>query len=57
MLGLGKSKVYKIIACGDLKTRKAGAKTLVDLKSIRKYYASLPAAWIGKRPHRSTRAA
>jgi excisionase family DNA binding protein len=41
-LGLSKVTVYRLIAQGKLRAVKAGAKTLIEVTSIREYAASLP---------------
>ena len=34
LLGLGRTKIYELIHCGDLKTMKVGRRTLVSVASI-----------------------
>lgn len=39
MLSVGRSRVYELIACGDLASVKLGASRRVTIKSIRKLVA------------------
>jgi len=42
LLGIGRTKTYELIAAGELIARKLGAKTLIEVESIRRCAASLP---------------
>ena len=42
MTGIGKTRLYELIAEGKLRAMKAGAKTLICAESVRAYLASLP---------------
>lgn len=42
--GIGRSRLYELIAAGDIKARKAGAKTLVVTDSVRRWLDNLPQA-------------
>ncbi len=42
--GLAKSRLWLLIASGELQTRKAGRRTLIVGDSLRAYYAGLPSA-------------
>ncbi|MBX6745238.1 MAG: helix-turn-helix domain-containing protein [Acetobacteraceae bacterium] len=39
---LGRTKIYELLATGQLRAMKAGARTLIDAESLRRYLASLP---------------
>lgn len=41
-LGLSKPTVYRLLAAGTIKGKRSGSRTLIDGKSVRAYYASLP---------------
>jgi excisionase family DNA binding protein len=41
-LGISKRSLYRLIADGLVTARKDGPRTLVDVASLRSYYASLP---------------
>ena len=41
-LGVSKRSIYNLIAANKIIAKKDGARTLVDVASIRAYYASLP---------------
>jgi excisionase family DNA binding protein len=41
-LSLSKPTIYRLLAAGTLKGKRAGTRTLIDGKSVRAYYASLP---------------
>lgn len=43
-LGIGKSKIYELIADGALTARKIGKKTLVPAADLERFAAGLPAA-------------
>jgi hypothetical protein len=43
-LGLGRTKLYHLIAAGLLDARKAGSRTIITGESLRAYLASLPKA-------------
>lgn len=47
--GLGKTKVYELIAEGKLKARAIGGRTVVDAQSVRAFYESCPPAPIGQK--------
>lgn len=42
--GLGKTKLYEVIAAGKLKVRKCGKRSLVLRDDLRDFLASLPGA-------------
>ena len=44
MLGIGKTKIYELIATGDLETVRLGRRTLVVLASIEALFERLRAA-------------
>ena len=48
--GLSRSTLYNLAAAGEITFRKAGRATLVDLASVRAYWAKLPTAEISPRP-------
>jgi hypothetical protein len=41
-LGVSKRSIYNLISAGKIIAKKDGARTLVDVASIRAYYAALP---------------
>ena len=41
-LGISKRSISRLIADGDVIARKDGPRTLVDVESLRAYYAALP---------------
>ena len=41
-LSLSKPTIYRLLAAGTLAGKRAGTRTLIDGKSVRAYYASLP---------------
>jgi excisionase family DNA binding protein len=41
-LSLSKPTIYRLLAAGTLTGKRAGTRTLIDGKSVRSYYASLP---------------
>jgi hypothetical protein len=43
-IGVGRTKGYELIRNGHLVARKIGAKTLVEVESMRRFAASLPRA-------------
>lgn len=49
-IGLGRTRIYELIAAGRLDARKAGTKTLITGESIMAYGASLPPAPIASKP-------
>lgn len=40
--GLGRSTLYKLFKSGEIKTRKAGSRTLILLKDLEEYLNGLP---------------
>lgn len=40
--GIGRTKVYELVAAGQLRAVKIGAKTLILADSIQEYFQSLP---------------
>lgn len=42
-LGVGRSKIYELIADGELSVRKIGRKTLVPTADLERFAAGLPA--------------
>ena len=42
LLSVGRTKVYELIAAGDLDGRKAGKSTRIVMASIRRYVEGLP---------------
>ncbi len=47
IFGLSRSHLYRLAAEGQIRMVKAGARTLVDAASVRRFLASLPPAQIG----------
>jgi excisionase family DNA binding protein len=43
-LGISVRSVWKLIACGALRAKKAGRRTIVELDGVKAYLANLPAA-------------
>ena len=43
-LGIGKSTLFAILARGEIKARKLGARTLITAAELERYVASLPEA-------------
>lgn len=41
-LSLSKPTIYRLLAAGTITGKRAGTRTLIDGKSVRSYYASLP---------------
>jgi excisionase family DNA binding protein len=41
-LSLSKPTIYRLLAAGTITGKRAGARTLIDGKSVRAYFASLP---------------
>jgi excisionase family DNA binding protein len=41
-IGLSKRQIYNLLADGTITGKRSGARTLIDGKSVRSYYASLP---------------
>jgi excisionase family DNA binding protein len=41
-IGLSKPTIYRLLAAGSLKGKRVGSRTLIDGKSVRAFYASLP---------------
>jgi len=41
-LSLSKPTIYRLLAAGVLTGKRAGTRTLIDGRSVRAYYASLP---------------
>jgi excisionase family DNA binding protein len=48
-LSVTSRKIYLLIAEGELTARKLGSRTLIDFKSIKKYYDALPPMVTGAR--------
>jgi excisionase family DNA binding protein len=48
MLGCSKRHLMRLIAAKKIVARKCGKLTLVDLRSLRKYYAGLPVKTVGR---------
>lgn len=44
MVGLGRTSLYAAIAAGELKARKAGRRTLVEVAALRQFIETLPAS-------------
>ena len=44
IVGLGRSTVYEMLARGELRGIKLGARTLIDMPHAREYLANQPAA-------------
>jgi excisionase family DNA binding protein len=44
LTGLSRSEVYRLLAAGELRAIKRGARTLILWESLTEYLASLPAA-------------
>lgn len=42
MIGCSKSKLYAVIASGELRARKQGRRTLLEVAEIQRYLAELP---------------
>lgn len=42
--GIGRSRLYELIAAGEIEARKAGAKTLIVTASVVRWLDSLPQA-------------
>ena len=40
--GIGRTTIYRLLATGDLKARKAGRTTLIEKASAERWFASLP---------------
>ena len=43
--GIGRSKLYELMAAGEIEARKCGASTLVITRSLKAYLARLPSAY------------
>lgn len=41
-VGLSKRQIYNLLSDGTITGKRSGARTLIDGKSLRAYYASLP---------------
>ena len=41
-LGVSKRQIYLLLAAGSIRARKLGRSTLVDVASLRDYFATLP---------------
>jgi excisionase family DNA binding protein len=41
--GLSRSRVYELVAAGELRAVRAGGRILIDPESVRGWFASLPA--------------
>jgi excisionase family DNA binding protein len=41
-LSLSKPSIYRLLSAGVLKAKRSGSRTLIDGKSVRAYYSSLP---------------
>ena len=44
IIGLGRTSIYAAISSGQLKTRKAGRRTLVETAQLRQFLDALPAS-------------
>jgi excisionase family DNA binding protein len=44
MLGVGRSKIFEMLASGQLHARKLGNRTLIEAASVRSAFDSLPPA-------------
>lgn len=44
LTGLSRSRVYELIAAGELEAVRSGARILIKLESVRTWFASLPEA-------------
>lgn len=42
MIGVGRTKLYELVASGHVTARKIGSRTLIEMASIRAFAASLP---------------
>lgn len=42
MIGCSRSKLYKVIAAGEIKARKMHRRTLIEVAELHRYIASLP---------------
>ena len=42
--GIGRTRLYELMASGEIAARKCGARTLILAASLREYLARLPAA-------------
>jgi excisionase family DNA binding protein len=42
--GIGRTRLYELIAAGNLEARRCGGRTLIPAASLAAYIASLPAA-------------
>lgn len=51
--GLGRSKIYELLAAGSLSAVKSGTRTLLTAQSLDTYMASLPAATIAPSRNRA----
>jgi excisionase family DNA binding protein len=47
ILGCSKRHLMRLVAAGKITARKCGKRTLVDYRSLRKFFASLPVKKIG----------
>jgi excisionase family DNA binding protein len=47
ILGCSKRTIMRLIGAGKITARKCGKSTLVDLRSLKKFFASLPVKKIG----------
>jgi excisionase family DNA binding protein len=47
LLGVNRTRIYRLIADGLIDARKIGRRTLITMKSIRDYASALPKAQIG----------
>ncbi len=48
--GIGRTRLYELLAAGTIEARKAGTRTLILGDSLRSYLASLPRADIRVKP-------
>lgn len=44
VIGIGKSKLFELIAAGEIKTLKVGTRTLIEVDELKGYLARLRAA-------------
>ena len=49
VLGIGRTRLYALIAEGKIEARACGGRTLIPAKSLRAFLASLPSAPIRKK--------
>ncbi len=42
LIGIGRTKFYEAVAHNQIRTRKVGTKTVVEMAELRRFIASLP---------------